>query len=1189
MLWEVIKFELKYRLNRPATYVYFVLWFLFAYLAICTGVIHVGGDIGKVKQNASITLFNIAAIFSLLPGIFFASAIMGVPILRDFEHKMESLIFTTNITKTSYLVGRFVGSFITLLFISSAFIWGTYLGCIMPWVDHTKFLPVTLSQSLWPWLVMIVVNLFIFSCLFFAIGALSRKMLFVYLQAIVLLAIYIGAGAFIGDVENIKKAAVVDPFGVYTIDAVTRYWTVAEKNTFIVPFSGLLLINRLLWLGVGLVFFWMTFAVFKFRSVYTGLFKKKAGKAKADDTAENTPIPFVKPTYSFFTWFQQVGTLTRLYFKEVIRSVPFIGIGIVGLILIGIDASYGTSWYGQDLYAVTSNIAGFIVDEVGIILSIMILFYAGEVMWKENGINFSQIYDSLPTSNAVPIVSKFLALSGIILVYIMLMIPVGMIMQLLKGFTAFQLNVYLQILLLRLFVPMLIYIAMAVFLQSLFSNKFMGYAACILFYVFILFASQMRIFFSLFIPNSGAVGAYSDMNGFAADLDRFIILKLFWAGFAGLLLVMAVLFYQRGTGTSFSTRWRNAGQRFGSLQRLFLIISLITVAAAGVYYYVNTEVWNEYIDPEAQKDIQANYEKTLKHTYGKMVQPSVVNTKCTIDLFPKTGNLNLRAVVTYKNLMNVPISELLVQEPGDLLLTSDIKFSVPVTKVKSYPVFRFTVYKLKQPLKPGDSLLLHLIARRVQRGFTNEGANTSYVANGTFINNFDIFTGLGYSGNNELSDNEDRKKRGLKEQAGLPLRTDTAARMLNLFQQRGRTGLDITVSTDPDQIAIAPGYLKNEWKQNGRAYFRYQMDKPIFNFFNVISGRYLVKRDKWKNVNLEIYYHKDHPYNLDIMLTALKRGMLYDSTNFSPFLYHQMRIIEFPKYRGFAQSFPNTVPFSEAIGFIFHHQPEKLDMCYYVTAHELGHQWWGHQVCEANTVGDQMYSEGLAQYSALMLLKKTLPPEELKRYLKYELDGYLSGRAAETKTENPLDQTDNQGYIHYQKASLVYFAMQDYIGEDNLNKALRKLITNYGNGDKYPTSDVLTGYIKEVTPDSLKYVVDDLFSRITLFDNRVIEPTAKKVKDGYEVSIPVETVKYYADKAGNEKQTPVKDYIDVGVFALDKNGEEKLVYLKREKFTQQKTTILVKLKEKPEKAGIDPLYKLVDRNTDDNTAAVEME
>lgn len=1189
MLWEVIKFELKYRLNRPATYIYFVLWFLFAFLAICTGVIHVGGDIGKVKQNASLTLFNIAGIFSILPGMFFASAVMGVPILRDFEHKMESLIFTTNITKTSYLLGRFLGSFIILVLISTAFIWGTWLGCIMPWVDRSKFLPVTLAQSAWPWLVMIVFNMFVFSCLFFASGALSRRMLFVYLQAIVLLAVYIAISTIVGDVENVRKASIYDPFGSYAIDAMTRYWTVAEKNAQVVPLSGLLLVNRLIWLGAGLLFFALTFVTFKFRAVYTGLFKKKAVKSKVHVVADNLPIPFSKPSYTVATWFKQLSVLTSLYFKEVVRSVPFIGIGLVGLILVGVDASYGTSWYGQDLYPLSSNIAGYIAGEIGLIVSILVLFYAGEIAWKENEIRFSQIFDSLPLSYTLPVLGKFLALAGIILVYVLLMVPVGAVMQLLKGFGTIELGVYLKVMLLRTYVPMLIYIAMALFVQSMFSNKFIGYAVCILFYVYILFANQMKIFYSLLIPNSGGVGVYSDMNGFAAEFDRYAVLKIFWAALAGILLVIAVLFYQRGTDTSFKSRLKNAGQRFGRPQKIFFTFCILVLIATGGYYYLNANVWNRYIDPEAQKDIQASYEKTLKHKYEKVAQPSVSDIKCQVDLFPATGNLNLHATVTYKNLMHVPINLLLVQEPTDLLVNSLLKFSVPLTKVKTYPNLRFTVFKLRQSLKPGDSIQLNLTARRVQKGFSNEGANTSYVANGTFINNFDIFPGLGYSANNELSDNDDRKKRGLKDQAGLPKRSDTAARMLNLFGQRGRTGLDITVSTDPDQTAIAPGYLKSKWIKNSRAYFHYQMDKPIFNFFNVISGKYLVQHDKWKNVDLEIYYHKDHPFNLGIMLNALKSGLQYDSENFDPFLFQQMRIIEFPKYRQFAQSFPNTVPFSEAIGFIFHHHPDKLDMCYYVTAHELGHQWWGHQVCEANTVGNQMYSEGLAQYSALMLLKKTLSAEELRRYLKYELDGYLSGRASETKTENPLDQTDNQGYIHYQKGTLAYFAMQDYIGEATLNKALRKLIGEYGNIDRYPTSDVLTGYIKEVTPDSLKYVVDDLFSKITLFDNHVIEPTAKKIKDGYEVTIPVQTVKYYADKAGNEKQTPIKDYIDVGVFTLDKNGKEKLVYLKKEKFTTDKTTIVVKVKEKPETAGIDPLYKLVDRNTDDNTAHVAME
>ena len=1189
MLWEVIKFELKYRLNRPATYIYFFIWLLLAFLAACWSDVQVGGSIGKIKLNASVVLFNIAGVFSLIPGLFFASAVMGVPVLRDFEHKMESLIFTTNINKTSYLLGRFLGSFIILVLISSAFVFGTYLGCHMPWVDKDKLLPISLGQFVRPWLVMIVFNMFVFSCLFFASGALTRKMLFVYLQAIILLAVYIVVQTLIGDVENIHKAAILDPFGSFTIDAVTRYWTATEKNSLTVPFTGILLLNRLLWLGLGVVFFIITFSVFKFRAVYSSLYKKRAVKGVVGVLPDNQPIPFATPVYTSGTWLGQVWALTRLYFKEIIRSVPFLAIGIIGIILIGINAEYATSWYGQELYPLSSLTAGFIASQISLIVSIMILFYCGEIIWKEKEIRFDQIFDALPVSYSVPVTSKFLAMAGVTLVYVLLLIPVGALFQLFKGFYRIELDVYLKVLLLRVYLPMLIYIAMAMFIQSMFNNKFVGYAVAILFYIYILFASRMKIFYNLLVPNSGSVGNYSDMNGFAATINQFVVLKIFWIGVAGLLLGIAILFYPRGTDTAYSVRVKNARSRYGIGQMIFMTVCLLIVILSGSFYYYNTNILNKYRNPEQRKDLQAGYEKELKQLYEKVQQPSVVNVVGSVDLFPENGNLDLKSRITFKNLTHVPISQLLLQEPTDELLHySQMEFSKPVKLLKSYPDYFLKVYQLAQPLKPGDSLFLNLQGKRMLKGFSNDNMNPSYVQNGTFINNTDIFPQMGYNRGFELSDTEDRKKRGLKEQKGLPPRTDTLARMVNLFEQRGHTGLDLTISTANDQIAISPGYLKEQWKKGGRAYFHYKMDKPIFNFFNIISGRFAVKREKWHDVNLEIYYHKDHTYNLNIMMASLKNGLDYDSKNFSPFLYKQMRIIEFPRYRSFAQSFPNTVPFSEGIGFIFRHRADKLDMAYYVTAHELGHQWWGHQVCEANTVGNQMFSESLAQYSALMLLKQTLPIEELRRYLKYELDGYLQGRSMEKKNENPLDQTDNQQYIHYQKGTLANFAMQDYIGEDNMNKALRKLIANYGNKDIYPTSDVLTNYLKEVTPDSLKYVVDDLYSKITLFENRVINPTAKKVAGGYQVTVPVQTIKYYADRAGIEKRTPIKDYIDIGVFTLDKNGKEKLIYLQRQKFSKENNTITVFTKEKPVRAGIDPIFKLVDRNTDDNTALVTL-
>ena len=122
--------------------------------------------------------------------------------------------------------------------------------------------------------------------------------------------------------------------------------------------------------------------------------------------------------------------------------------------------------------------------------------------------------------------------------------------------------------------------------------------------------------------------------------------------------------------------------------------------------------------------------------------------------------------------------------------------------------------------------------------------------------------------------------------------------------------------------------------------------------------------------------------------------------------------MEFPRYASFAQSFANTIPFSEGIGFIAKiDDPDKdIDYVYYVTAHEVAHQWWGHQVMEAGVKGNAMLSESMSQYSALMVLKHKFTPEILERYLKYELDRYLVGRASERKKEQPLEFVESQGF-----------------------------------------------------------------------------------------------------------------------------------------------------------------------------------
>ena len=81
------------------------------------------------------------------------------------------------------------------------------------------------------------------------------------------------------------------------------------------------------------------------------------------------------------------------------------------------------------------------------------------------------------------------------------------------------------------------------------------------------------------------------------------------------------------------------------------------------------------------------------------------------------------------------------------------------------------------------------------------------------------------------------------------------------------------------------------------------------------SAAYAVKRDKWHDVELAVYYDPHHPYQIDRMLRAMKASMDVFNKAFSPYQFRQARILEFPGYQSFAESFANTIPYSEAIGF----------------------------------------------------------------------------------------------------------------------------------------------------------------------------------------------------------------------------------------------------------------------------------
>jgi ABC-2 type transport system permease protein len=309
---------------------------------------------------------------------------------------------------------------------------------------------------------------------------------------------------------------------------------------------------------------------------------------------------------------------------------------------------------------------------------------------------------------------------------------------------------------------------------------------------------------------------------------------------------------------------------------------------------------------------------------------------------------------------------------------------------------------------------------------------------------------------------------------------------------------------------------------------------------------------------------------------------------FSPYQHKQLRIIEFPGYRSFAQSFANTVPYSEKIGFITDlRNPEDIDPVYYVTAHEVAHQWWGHQLNAANVQGSAILSETLSQYSALMVMKKKYGETRLRKFLTYELDRYLRGRSAERIEEMPLLRSENQQYIHYQKGSIVMMALVNKLGEERLNQALQALLNEYQyREDLYPTTLDLVRHLNSVSNQEEQAYIQDLFEQITIYDLRAKEVTKEELEDGKtKVTLTVSAQQFSADGKGQETEQPFAQEVEIVLFSEDPNNfasENKVIYQGLHAIESGDTVIELKVDEMPNFAGIDPFVRFIDRDTGNN-------
>ena len=1194
MLFGITGFEIRYQLRNPVFWVAIAIFFLMGFGITASENVRIGTP-GGVHENAANAIAIATAVFSIFY-VFVVTAFVANAIVRDDATGFAPMVRATSVTAKQIVVGRFVGGLIVAWLGYLALPIGMWAGSVMPWVDPETVGPQVFSYYSWPFLVFAIPNIFLICAVLFALATLLRSMMAAYVGAIVLVMSYLVISSVLGQkIEYREVVARWEPLGTGALGEATRYWTQSELNSRLVDLTGALLFNRVWALLLGCAFLALTLWRFSLTERAPSKFRLRRLARRQAREAQLAAAParldggrVVARDLTPSRGAQFMARL-RIEVRQVLTSpgliiLALLAVAFTGLVLFIAQSTYGT----HDHPTVSATITG-VMGGSGLFLLMIAAFYGGELVWRERDRKINELIDSTAVPSWVMTVPKIIAIFLVLFIVNLATALTGMAYQLIEGARSLGIADYFAWFILPAAIDGLLISILAVFIQVLSPNKYVGWGILFVWFVLGIFMNNMGYGDPLYnygretgLPLSDFVGAGSFWKGYE-------VFQFYWLCFAIILAVLSHLLWPRGTDLALRSRLRRLPHALTAPAIAIILVAAVAMTATGAFAYYNIKVLNRYETSDDVEKYQADYErKYLK--YQHLPMPVVTRVTLNVQLYPKQRRMVTNGRYELQNKTNAPIRDLHVRHSRD---TQFLKLAVTGARlVSDDPKFGYSIYRFDTPLAPGATSSLTFTSQIWHRGFEAGSPPTDVIENGTFANNFTFAPRIGMDQTSLLQDRAKRRRQHLPAELRPAKLEDMSATNKNYIHADWVMS-DITLSTDAGQTPIAPGNQVSDVTSNGRRTARFVSPAPILNFFSIQSADYKVATRVHNGIKLSVYYHAGHDWNVPKMLNAMGTALDYYRAHFGPYQFNYARIIEFPGYASFAQAFAGTMPYSESAGFNANtNDPTKIDFTTYIISHELAHQWWAHQVIGADMQGASSASETQAQYSALMVMKHLYGEDKIRRFLKYELDNYLRSRAGEAVEEVPLERVESQPYIYYRKGSVVMYLLQERLGEDAVDRALARFDAAWRfKGPPYLRSlDMVNEFRKEAKTPQQQQLITDLFEKITLYDLKVTDAVTKKDATGWTTMLTISADKFYADGKGKETKSGLNEPIEIGLFTarpgLGEFSRRNVLVMGQKPIRSGTQKLVVHTKDKPTFAGIDPYNFYVDRNSDDNVHGV---
>lgn len=1175
MLATTLRFEMGYHFRQIS---FRMAALLFLLLGVLMPFGNFGGD--EIHRNAPHVINFIICLLSLFM-IFVSTLACAAVVLRDAQHGMESLIFTTSIGRFPYFAVRLAGLLIAVFLITCLATAGAAMVTFI--APPERLGPFHLSYYVVPLLLFGLPGVVFCCSIVFATALLTRNVRWVYTAGVLMFIIYftasvlgnspVMAGSIPAPGGPGWLSVLIDPFGLTAFFGETMNWPVWRRNQELFPLTPMFVANRLLWTAISIAMLGWSYNRFKFRVL-----------SEKDTTATRTPIA---PTTSAITYriignrtsgqfyhrqaFQRIlGLETKTLFSPVITTLIFALWVFFNAIELFENLSNGP--YGVRSYATSGILAEQLVAVRPALL--LIIFYASELIHRERTTGIQPLIFSTPVSVTVFALAKSLALIIWILALITVHIAIGTAVQWFSGFEYFEWGTYFS-LYYYAGLPLVLYAILIIFIQTIVPNKYLGILVSGLVIGIFIFGRKLGLESYLTRFATAPRLRYSDFDGFGHSGLSFNWYMLYWT-----LVALALAGIATRIWPGYTRRHRRIHTSIMRVRRALAFASLCALLAIGTGFFIQFKTGLSAHNRTGTTDTQwqARYERKYK-PLESLPQPVVVAVNLQTDLFPSGHYYTVKGSMRIKNKSGQPIARLCIGIDPDIELVELAPEHASL--VSSDETFGQHRYRPDRLLAPGQEMTIHFAIRADRSAFKNFNSEHSVAANGSYIELEKYLPHFGYRAAYEIEDAEERRQNGLPVRKNLHS-TDHEYHFID-FQN--------TISTEATQQAVTVGSLVKSWERAGRSYFQYQSRQPIPYMLALSSARYAVKTERYKGITFRIYHHPKHLQNVPAMMLAMKDAVDYGNANFSSYPRQELTLAEIPHYPGSATAYPGLIFSQERNNFTSNLSDSTgFNFTYATTAHETAHQWWAGRVVAPAGPGYALLTESLAKYTEAMVTEKRFGKMYLRPYQLKDSQLYFAYRSAIAEKEIPLWQTTDQPFVHYQKGGLALFRLKEMLGETHLNRALRELVTQYGYPLRKPDPAYLIDALKRGANASEARLIDELFKKVIVFDNGIKILSNKPLPNKQQlITLEVNILK--TDETSG-KPVPLRpdDAVDIAVFdqqIMPNIIPPKPLYLQKHHFSKERSVIEIVVPASSVAIVLDPLSYMLDVNDQNNVAVLK--